>query len=180
MFARAQPTLGTLRPEGLSNLKWGNMLKYDPRHRRVRRLGKRPGTLLAVAVTLATSTSLSLVPSATGTASASPGRVTNATVNSSLKSLAPIIQAELEGKTPPAVQAELNSAVPLTVGQAVPGYPHGVKPSPANIFHFTSADIAKLKAGHYTTTIAMHVGNAAWPSWSRRSRPLFRASASRS
>lgn len=78
-------------------------------------------------------------------------------------SLASIIAAELKGQIPAAVKAELNTPVPLTVGQAVPGYPHGVKAASANIFHFTSADIAKLKTGHYTAAIAMHVGNAAWP-----------------
>lgn len=81
----------------------------------------------------------------------------------SQSSLASIISAELNGQTPAAVKAELNTPVPLTVGQAVPGYPHGVPASSANIFHFTSAEIATLKAGHYTAAIAMHVGNAAWP-----------------
>jgi ribose transport system substrate-binding protein len=87
----------------------------------------------------------------------------HASSSSSTNKLAPIIQAELAGQTPPAAQAELNTSVPLTVGQAVPGYPHGVPPSPANIFHFTPAEIAKLKAGHYTAAIAMHLSNAAWP-----------------
>lgn len=80
-----------------------------------------------------------------------------------LSSLASIVKAEIAGKTPAAAQAELNTFVPLTVGQAVPGHPHGVKPASANIFHFTSAEVAKLKAGHYTAAIAMHLSNAAWP-----------------
>ena len=77
--------------------------------------------------------------------------------------LASIVKAELAGHTPPAAQAELHQSIPLTVGQAVPGYPHGVKPASANIFHFSAADIAKLKRGHYTAAIAMHLNNAAWP-----------------
>ena len=32
------------------------------------------------------------------------------------------------------------------------------------MFHFSPADIAKLKAGRYTAAIAMHLMNAAWPS----------------
>jgi ribose transport system substrate-binding protein len=82
---------------------------------------------------------------------------------SSQISLAAIIKAEVAGKIPAAAKAELDQKVPLTVGQVVPGYPNGVKPSAANIFHFTPAEIAKLKAGHYTAAIAMHVANAAWP-----------------
>lgn len=78
-------------------------------------------------------------------------------------SLAPLIKAELAGQMPAAVQAELDQSIPLTVGQAVPGYPQGVKPASASMFHFTSAEIAKLKSGHYTAAIAMHVNNAAWP-----------------
>lgn len=74
-----------------------------------------------------------------------------------------VIEAEIKGQIPPAAKAELDTPVPLTTGQAVPGYPKGVHPSPADIFHFSAADMAKLKAGHYTAAIAMHVGNAAWP-----------------
>jgi ribose transport system substrate-binding protein len=83
--------------------------------------------------------------------------------SASQNGLAAIISAELKGQIPAAVKAELNTPVPLTVGQAVPGYPHGVKAASANIFQFTTADMATLKAGHYTAAIAMHVGNAAWP-----------------
>lgn len=80
-----------------------------------------------------------------------------------LTALQSVIEAEIKGQVPPAAKAELNTPVPLTVGQAVPGYPKGVQPSPASIFHFSAADIAKLKAGHYTAAIAMHLMNAAWP-----------------
>jgi ribose transport system substrate-binding protein len=96
-----------------------------------------------------------------GSASASAG-ASSSSANSN-HSLAPIIRAELAGQTPAVVTAELNQPIPLTPGQAVPGFPNGVKPSSANIFQFSAADIAKLKSGHYTAAIAMHVSNAAWP-----------------
>jgi ribose transport system substrate-binding protein len=83
--------------------------------------------------------------------------------SASASALASVIQSELAGKTPASVSAELNQNIPLSEGQVVPGYPHGVTPSPANIFHFTAADIATLRAGHYTAAIAMHVSDAAWP-----------------
>lgn len=83
--------------------------------------------------------------------------------DSGANSLASIVRAELAGKTPASVKAELNAHVPLTVGQKVPGFPKGVKPAAASIFHFTAADIAKLKKGRYTAAIAMHLSNAAWP-----------------
>jgi ribose transport system substrate-binding protein len=96
-----------------------------------------------------------------GNASAAGGSSSSST--NSGHSLAPIIQAEISGQIPAAAKAELNQSIPLTPGQVVPGYPKGVKPSSANIFHFSAADIAKLKSGHYTAAIAMHVSNAAWP-----------------
>jgi ribose transport system substrate-binding protein len=77
--------------------------------------------------------------------------------------LAKDITAELAGQTPAAVQAELQAGPPLGMGQPVPGHPQGVAPSSADIFHFSPADLAKLKSGHYTAAIAMHLENAAWP-----------------
>lgn len=76
---------------------------------------------------------------------------------------ASVITQELAGKVPPAVKDELNQHIPLTNGQAIPGYPNGVSPSSADNFKFTAADLAKLKAGHYTAAIAMHLSDAAWP-----------------
>jgi ribose transport system substrate-binding protein len=92
----------------------------------------------------------------TGTPSGSASSV-------SKTALAKDVRAELAGHVPASVKAELNSGPPLGMGQPVPGYPHGVRPSPASIFHFTPAEIAKLKRGHYTAGIAMHLMNAAWP-----------------
>jgi ribose transport system substrate-binding protein len=112
---------------------------------------------LAIAACGSSSSSSSSGASAGTTAKAS---AKTATSNSSL---APIIKSELAGTTPAGAQAELNTPIPLTAGQAVPGYPNGVPPSSANIFHFSAADIARLKSGHYTAAIAMHVTNAAWP-----------------
>jgi ribose transport system substrate-binding protein len=77
--------------------------------------------------------------------------------------LAQDIKAELAGQTPASVQAELKAGPPLGMGQPVPGYPQGVTPSSAGMFHFTAADLAKLRSGHYTAAIAMHLENAAWP-----------------
>jgi ribose transport system substrate-binding protein len=77
--------------------------------------------------------------------------------------LAQDVKAELAGQTPAAVQAELKAGPPLGIGQPVPGYPKGVTPSGADIFHFTPADLTKLRNGHYTAAIAMHLENAAWP-----------------
>jgi ribose transport system substrate-binding protein len=108
------------------------------------------------------SSSSSSAGSSSSSGGSGAGSSSAATAKSN-KSLAPIIQAELAGSIPPAAQAELNMSIPLTVGQAVPGYPKGVPPSPANIFHFSAGDIAKLKSGGYTAAIAMHLTNAAWP-----------------
>ena len=77
--------------------------------------------------------------------------------------LKPIVEAELRGEMPASVQRQLNDVPPLGVGQAVPGYPQGLPPSKADMFHFTPEDIAKLKEGHYTAAIAMHLMNDAWP-----------------
>lgn len=78
-------------------------------------------------------------------------------------SLAADVKAELAGHIPPSVRAELDQKVPLTIGQAVPGHEHGIPPASASTFHFTAAEVKKLKAGHYTAAIAMHVSDAAWP-----------------
>ena len=77
--------------------------------------------------------------------------------------LKPIVEAELRGEMPASVQRQLNDVPPLGVGQAVPGYPQGLPPSKADMFHFTPEDIAKLKEGHYTAAIAMQLMNDAWP-----------------
>jgi ribose transport system substrate-binding protein len=77
--------------------------------------------------------------------------------------LAQDVKAELAGQTPASVQAELKASPPLGMGQPVPGHPQGVPPSSADIFHFSPADLAKLRNGHYTAAIAMHLENAAWP-----------------
>lgn len=122
--------------------------------RRSPRRGRWLGTALAVGAALAVT--------ACGSSSSGSGSGGGSSKQNNA-SLAPIVKAELSGHTPAAANAELHTAVPLTPGQPVPGYPHGVKPSSANIFHFTAADIAKLKRGHYTAGIAMHVNNAAWP-----------------
>jgi ribose transport system substrate-binding protein len=74
-----------------------------------------------------------------------------------------IVRAELAGKTPASVRKQLNSSPKLSRGQVVPGYPKGLPPSPANVFHFSASDIAKLKRGHHTAAIAMHLLNDAWP-----------------
>lgn len=95
--------------------------------------------------------------------SSSSGSSSGSSSKATTNALAPIVSAELAGQIPAAAQAELNQRIPLTVGQAVPGYPHGVPPASASMFHFTPADITKLKAGHYTAAIAMHLMNAAWP-----------------
>src|SRR3954453_16740793 len=76
--------------------------------------------------------------------------------------LGPVIAAELNGTIPPEAQRILDSVPPPGVGQVVPGYPQGLPPSSPN-FQFTPDDIAKLKAGHYTAAIAMHLMNDAWP-----------------
>lgn len=88
---------------------------------------------------------------------------TSASRHTKLSTLAADVKAELSGKSPPSVKAELDQKIPYTTGQVIPGYPHGVPPSPADIFHFTPSQIAKLRAGHYTAAIAMHLSNAAWP-----------------
>jgi ribose transport system substrate-binding protein len=93
--------------------------------------------------------------------SSSPSSSVSASSNPT--SLAAIVTAELAGQTPPAAQAVLDTKIPLTIGQPQVGYPKGVPPSSANIFTFTKAEIATLKAGNYTAAIAMHVENAAWP-----------------
>jgi ribose transport system substrate-binding protein len=72
------------------------------------------------------------------------------------------VNAQLGGTLPASVKAELNSAPPLSMGQPVPGYPNGVSPSQSNIFNFTPADIAKLKAGHFTAAVAMHEMDIGW------------------
>ncbi|MCU1489569.1 MAG: hypothetical protein JWM85_974 [Acidimicrobiaceae bacterium] len=118
---------------------------------------------IAAAAGLACSTCVSAAVSGPASATRRAPAPHGATARPHQSALASIIAAELKGQIPPAAKAELNSPVPLTVGQAVPGYPHGVKASSANIFQFTSADMAKLKAGHYTAAIAMHLANAAWP-----------------
>ncbi len=115
---------------------------------------RRGGSVAVISIVLA------LALAACGSSSSTTG---GGAATAGNRSLAPIIKAELAGQTPAAVRAELNQSIPLTPGQAVPGYPHGVKPASANIFHFTSAEIAKLKSGHYTAAIAMHLNNAAWP-----------------
>jgi ribose transport system substrate-binding protein len=122
------------------------------------------GVLAALAVAACGSSSSSSSSTSSSNAAASSSSSSGSQSGTAkTNSLAPIIKAELAGTTPAAAQAEINTPVPLTVGQAVPGYSHGVKPSPANIFHFTPAEVAKLKAGHYTAAIAMHLSNAAWP-----------------
>ncbi|MGH3195286.1 MAG: substrate-binding domain-containing protein [Streptosporangiaceae bacterium] len=78
------------------------------------------------------------------------------------KTSASVISQELAGKVPPTAKEELDQNIPLTAGQAIPGYPNGAPPSSADMFHFTSAEIAKLKAGHYTAAIALHLSNSAW------------------
>ena len=122
--------------------------------RRRRSMAKLWALLPALAVAIAASV---------GAFSGSGSAKVVASAASGNSNLAPIIKAELKGQVPAAAKAELKQSIPLTIGQAVPGYPHGVKPSPANIFHFSAADLAKLKKGHYTAAIAMHLNNAAWP-----------------
>ena len=77
--------------------------------------------------------------------------------------LKPIVEAELRGEIPASVQKTLSDVPPLGIGQAVPGYPQGLPPSPANMFQFSPEDITKLKSGNYTAAIAMHLMNDAWP-----------------
>jgi ribose transport system substrate-binding protein len=98
-----------------------------------------------------------------GSASLSGTSTGGASTGAAKKALAADITAELAGNVPASVKAELDSGPPLGMGQPVPGYPQGVPPSPASIFHFTPAEIATLKNGHYTAAIAMHLMNAAWP-----------------
>lgn len=117
----------------------------------------------AVAATVA-----ALLLAACGTSTTSPSStVTSASASSSTSShssaLAADVTAELAGKVPASVKAELASGPPLGPGQPVPGYPKGPSPASVSMFHFSSADISKLKAGHYTAAIAMHLMNAAWP-----------------
>lgn len=113
---------------------------------------------------LAVGAIFSLLLAACGSSgSAGSASSSGASSSASKAALAKAIRAELAGHLPGSVKAELNSRPPLGMGQPVPGYPHGVPPSPASIFHFTPADIAKLKHGHYTAGIAMHLMNAAWP-----------------
>lgn len=114
------------------------------------------GTTVALAVALLASACSSAATSATGSASSSAA-------SANVSGLASVVRQELAGQTPAAVAAELAASPPLGIGQAVPGYPNGVTPSPADIFHFSAAQIARLRAGHYTAAIAMHLMNAAWP-----------------
>jgi ribose transport system substrate-binding protein len=87
-----------------------------------------------------------------------------AAANPDVARLRPIIEAELAGQTPPVVRAELESVPPLGIGQATVDYPAGLPPaSVSNLFSFTPDDIAKLKAGHHTAGIAMHLMNDAFP-----------------
>lgn len=95
--------------------------------------------------------------------SASPS-ATSSSSSAHNSALATDIRAELAGTLPASVQAELASGPPLGPGQPVPGYPQGPPPASTASFHFSSADIAKLKAGHYTAAIAMHLMNSAWSS----------------
>lgn len=78
-------------------------------------------------------------------------------------SLQSIVRAELAGRLPATVRKQLHAAPPLGMGQVVPGYPKGLPPSSASVFHFSAHDIATLKAHHYTAAIAMHLLNDAWP-----------------
>lgn len=136
------------------------------RTRRIRTLFIALGFLLALVVSACGSSNSGASKSSSGSAASSPAGSTKPSstgAGSSNSALASVVKAELAGQIPAAAKAELDMKVPLTPGQAVPGYPNGPKASPANIFHFTSADISKLKAGHYTAAIAMHLSNAAWP-----------------
>ncbi|MGH3434902.1 MAG: substrate-binding domain-containing protein [Sciscionella sp.] len=90
----------------------------------------------------------------------SGGQAGSGTANAEL---AKVLRAELAGKVPASVQRQLEGGGKLATGQPVPGYPKGAPPSPANVFHLSAADRAKLKAGHYTAAIAMHLMNASWP-----------------
>lgn len=84
-------------------------------------------------------------------------KVTPAIIDAELK--APIFtsvsQVAASSLLPTVVKEQLTDVPPLSPGQVVPGYPKGPKPSPAGIFHLTSSDISKLKAGHYTAAIVM-------------------------
>lgn len=122
---------------------------------------RRAGTGRTLGLLAAGTAAIALA--ACGSSSSGGGGGSSAAAAKSNHRLAPIIKAELAGQTPAAAQAELHQPIPLTIGQAVPGYPHGVKPAPADMFHFSSSDVAKLKRGHYTAAIAMHLNNAAWP-----------------
>lgn len=120
-----------------------------------RRFWSRTMPVLGVALTMA----LLLTACSSTTTASAKGSPTTA----HLSVLAADVKAELAGRTPPSVLAELHEKIPYTTGQVLPSYPHGVPPSPADIFHFTPAEIARLKAGHYTAAIAMHLSDAVWP-----------------
>ncbi|HYI26912.1 MAG TPA: substrate-binding domain-containing protein [Bradyrhizobium sp.] len=59
----------------------------------------------------------------------------------------------------------LMTPLPLTAtGQPVPGYPNGAPASPPDLFRFTDAEIAKLKAGRFKAGIAMQALDTPWNS----------------
>lgn len=74
-----------------------------------------------------------------------------------------LIKQELAGKIPAFVAQEMSNSGKLGMGEPVPGFPKGVPPVSSYYFHFSSSQIAKLKAGHFTAGIVMHTMSAAWP-----------------
>lgn len=64
----------------------------------------------------------------------------------------------------PPEAAALMEPLPLSpFGQPVPGFPDGAPASSADVFTFSDADVATLKAGDFTAGLVMHTMDAGWP-----------------